>query len=114
VGCFRGLRNSNLNPALTASWVKWLATQAQTVERTKPEKSRLTSKARPATVGNKQALRVYEVMEELGGGPATTDEIVKLAEYRNYRYLLVTETSVERSIRWHLKGFVRKGWAEQV
>jgi len=84
------------------------------VEQTKPEKYKLMSKARPATVGNKQALRVYEVMEELGGGPATMEEIVKLAEYRKFQYLLVKETSVERSIRYHLKQFVKKGWAEQV
>jgi hypothetical protein len=84
------------------------------VEQTKLESYKLKSKARPATVGDRQALRVYELMEELGGGPATMEEILKLAEYRKYRFLLVKETSVERSIRYHLRNFVKKGWAQQV
>jgi phosphoserine phosphatase len=86
------------------------------MKQTKVESYRLVSRAQPATLGNKQALRVYEVMDELNEElkrPATMDEIVKKAEYRKYRYLLVTEPDMEASLRYHLKLFVKKGWAER-
>jgi hypothetical protein len=41
----------------------------------------LTSKARPR-VGLGQATCLYSVMEELGGGPVTLDQIVEKCEYR--------------------------------
>jgi hypothetical protein len=62
----------------------------------------LTSKGRPATIGSGQALRLYEVMEELGGGPISLDKIVEKCEYRNYAALLETETSVTRSVKHDL------------
>jgi 2-phosphoglycerate kinase len=86
------------------------------MKQTKVESYRIVSRAQPGTVGNKQALRVYEVMDELNEElkrPATMDEIVKKAEYRKYRYLLVTEPDMEASLRYHLRRFVKKGWAEQ-
>lgn len=86
------------------------------MERSKVESYRLTSRGQPGTIGDKQALRVYEVMDELNEElkrPATMDEIVKKAEYRKYQFLLVKETSVERSLRYHLKRFVKAGWAEE-
>lgn len=41
----------------------------------------LISKARPR-LGDGQETRLYDVMEELGGGPVTLDQIVKQCEYR--------------------------------
>jgi hypothetical protein len=54
------------------------------------------------------------MVDDLNGGPATMDQIVKQAEYRKYQYLFKTETSVERSIRHHFKKWLAKEWIEQV
>jgi hypothetical protein len=68
----------------------------------------LTSKARPR-LGDGQETRLYDVMEELGGGPVTLDQIVKQCEYRRYRSLLKTEPSVENSVRYHLRNWLKRG-----
>jgi hypothetical protein len=52
--------------------------------------------------------------DDLKGGPATMDQIVKQAEYRKYQYLFKAETSVERSIRHHFKKWLAEKWIEQV
>ena len=46
-------------------------------------------------------------------GPATMDQIVKQAEYRKYQYLLKTEISVERFIRYHFRKWLAENWIEQ-
>jgi hypothetical protein len=61
----------------------------------------LTSKARPR-LQQGQETRLYDVMEELGGGPVTLDQIVKECEYRKYASLLKT-ASVRDSVAWHLR-----------
>jgi hypothetical protein len=68
----------------------------------------LTSKARPR-VGLGQATCLYSVMEELGGGPATLDQIVEKCEYRGYASLLRTEPSVRASVKYHLKNWLNDG-----
>jgi|HubBroStandDraft_3_1064219.scaffolds.fasta_scaffold1521147_1 hypothetical protein len=68
----------------------------------------LISKARPR-LGDGQETRLYDVMEELGGGPVTLDQIVKQCEYRRYRSLLKTEPSVENSVRYHLRNWLKRG-----
>jgi hypothetical protein len=68
----------------------------------------LTSKARPR-VGLGQATCLYSVMEELGGGPATLDQIVEKCEYRGYASLLRTEPSVRASVEYHLKNWLKDG-----
>lgn len=67
----------------------------------------LTSKARPKLQGG-QETRLYDVMEELGGGPLTLDQIVKQCEYRRYGALLKTAT-VRDSVAWHLRGWLKRG-----
>jgi hypothetical protein len=85
------------------------------VEQTKPATYRLTSKGQPSNLSNGQELCLYKVMaDDLNGGPATMDQIVKQAEYRKYRYLFKAETSVERSIRHHFKKWLAEKWIEQV
>jgi hypothetical protein len=66
----------------------------------------LTSKAR-ARLGDGQATRLYDVMEELGGGPVTLDQIVKQCEYRRYGSLLRTEPSIRHSVEWHLGNWLK-------
>jgi len=66
----------------------------------------LKAKARPSTLRNGQETRFYDVMEELGGGPVTLEQIVKRCEYR--RYQSKTET-VANSVAWHLRNWVRDG-----
>jgi hypothetical protein len=61
----------------------------------------LTSKARPR-LQQGQETRLYDVMEELGGGPLTLDQIVKQCEYRKYASLVKT-ASVRDSVAWHLR-----------
>jgi hypothetical protein len=68
----------------------------------------LTSKARPP-LQDGQETRLYDVMEELGGGPATLDQIVKQCEYRRYASLLKTEPSVHNSVTWHLRRSLKRG-----
>ena len=68
----------------------------------------LTSKARPR-LQDGQETRLYDVMEELGGGPATLDQIVKQCEYRRYASLLKTEPSVRNSVTWHLRRWLKWG-----
>jgi hypothetical protein len=68
----------------------------------------LTSKARPR-LGVGQATRLYDVMEELGGGPVTLDEIVEKCEYRRYGSLLKTEPSIGASVEWHLGKWSKEG-----
>ena len=68
----------------------------------------LTSKARPR-VGLGQATCLYGVMEELGGGPVTLDQIVEKCEYRRYASLLKTEPSVRASVEYHLKNWLKDG-----
>lgn len=65
----------------------------------------LTSKARPR-LRSGQETRLYEVMEELGGGPVTLDQIVRQCEYRRYGSLLKTEPSIENSVKWHLRNWL--------
>lgn len=66
----------------------------------------LTSKARPSTLRDGQETRLYDVMEELGGGPLTFEAIVKQCEYR--RYQTKTET-VSNSVAWHLRRWLKDG-----
>lgn len=73
----------------------------------KMETYTLTSKARPRLQGG-QETRLYDVMEELGGGPVTLEQIVKQCEYRRYAALLKTET-IRNSVSWHLRNWVRDG-----
>lgn len=68
----------------------------------------LTSMGRPRLQAG-QETRLYDVMEELGGGPVTLDQIVKQCEYRRYSSLLKTEPSVRNSVQWHLRGWVKRG-----
>jgi hypothetical protein len=68
----------------------------------------LTSKARPRLQGG-QETRLYDVMEELGGGHLTLDQIVKQCEYRRYASLLKTEPSISNSVTWHLRRWLRRG-----
>ena len=68
----------------------------------------LKSKARPSTLRNGQETRLYDVMEELGGGPVTMEQIVKQCEYRRYGALLKTET-IPNSVAWHLRNWARDG-----
>jgi hypothetical protein len=68
----------------------------------------LISKARPR-LGDGQEIRLYDVMEELGDGPVTLDQIVKQCEYRRYRSLLKTEPSIRNSVEWHLGNWLKRG-----
>jgi len=68
----------------------------------------LTSKARPR-LGDGQETRLYDVMEELGDGPIALDKIVKQCEYRRYMSLLKTEPSVQASVEWHLRNWLKRG-----
>jgi hypothetical protein len=68
----------------------------------------LTSKARPR-LGDGQETRLYDVMEELGDGPVTLDQIVKQCEYRRYGSLLKTEPSIRNSVEWHLRNWLKRG-----
>lgn len=72
----------------------------------------LKSKARPSTLRGGQETRLYDVMEELGGGPVTFEQIVKQCEYRRYGTLLKTETT-PNSVAWHLRNWVRDGIVEK-
>ena len=73
----------------------------------------LTSKARPR-LGDGQETRLYEVMEELGDGPVSLDQIVKQCEYRRYASLLKTEPSVRNSVEWHLLNWVKRGIVKKI
>jgi len=73
----------------------------------------LTSKARPR-LGDGQETRLYEVMEELGDGPVSLDQIVKQCEYRRYASLLKTEPSVRNSLEWHLRNWVKRGIVKKI
>ena len=73
----------------------------------------LTSKARPR-LGGGQETRLYEVMEELGDGPVSLDQIVKQCEYRRYASLLKTEPSVRNSVEWHLRNWVKRGIVKKI
>ena len=85
------------------------------MEQIRTETFRLTSKGQPPNLGNGQELCLYKVMaDDLNGGPATMDQIVKQAEYRKYQYFFKAETSVERSIRHHFKKWLAEKWIEQV
>jgi hypothetical protein len=72
----------------------------------------LTSKARPRLQDGQES-RLYEVMEELGGGPLTLDQIVRQCEYRRYGALLKTEPSIRNSVAWHLRRWLKRGIVEQ-
>jgi len=73
----------------------------------------LTSKGRPR-LGDGQETRIYDVMEELGHGPVTSDQIVKQCEYRRYGSLLQTEPSIRNSVEWHLRNWLKRGIAQRV
>jgi hypothetical protein len=73
----------------------------------------LTSKGRSPKLGNGQETRLYDVMEELGGGPVTLDQIVKQCEYRRYQALLRTEPSIRNSVEYHLRNWVKSGIVEK-
>jgi hypothetical protein len=66
----------------------------------------LTSKPTPRLRGG-QETRLYEVMEELGGGPVTLDQIMKQCEYRRYGALLKT-ASIRESVEWHLQDWLKR------
>jgi hypothetical protein len=68
----------------------------------------LMSKARPR-LQDGQETRLYDVIEELGGGPVTLEQIVKRCEYRRYGSLLKTEPSIQSSVRWHFRKWLRRG-----
>ena len=68
----------------------------------------LTSKATPR-LQDGQETRLYEVMEELGGGPVTLDQIEKKCEYRRYGALFKTETSIRKSLEYHLRDWLKRG-----
>ena len=67
----------------------------------------LTSKARPRLKEGQES-RLYTAMEDLNGGPATLEQIVKQCKYRRYESLLKTE-SIEKSIAWHLRNWETLG-----
>ena len=69
---------------------------------------RLTSMARPR-LQDGQETRLYEVLEELGDGPHTLDQIVSQCEYRRYGSLLKTEPSIRSSVLWHLRKWTKRG-----
>ena len=69
---------------------------------------KLVSQARPR-LGDGQEVRLYDVMEELGNGPITLDQILKQCEYRRYGALLRAEPSVRNSVRFHLREWVKRG-----
>jgi hypothetical protein len=73
----------------------------------------LTSKAKPR-LGDGQETRLYEVMEELGDGPVSLDQIVKQCEYRRYASLLKTEPSFRNSVEWHLRNWVKRGIVKKI
>lgn len=66
----------------------------------------LASKARPR-LQDGQETRLYDAIEELGGGPLTLDQIVKQCKYRRYESLLKTET-IENSVAWHLRNWIKR------
>lgn len=68
----------------------------------------LTSKSRPR-LGDGQETRLYDVIEELGDGPVTLDQIVKQCDYRRYGSLLKTEPSIRNSVEWHLRNWLKRG-----
>lgn len=68
---------------------------------------RLTSKARPR-LQDGQETRLYDAMEDLGGGPATLEQIIKQCKHRRYESLLKTET-IEKSVEWHLGNWLKRG-----
>jgi hypothetical protein len=68
----------------------------------------LTSKATPR-LQDGQETRLYDVMEDLGGGPVTLEQIVKQCEYRRYRSLLKAEPSISNSVSWHLRNWLKRG-----
>jgi hypothetical protein len=67
----------------------------------------LTSQARPRLQEGQES-RLYDAMEDLNGGPATFEQIVKQCKYRRYESLLKTET-IEKSVAWHLRNWVKGG-----
>lgn len=68
----------------------------------------LASKARPRLQAG-QETRLYDVMEELGSGPVTLEQIVKKCEYRRYASLLKTEPSIQNSVTHHLRNWLKRG-----
>jgi len=72
------------------------------------ETYKLTSKARPR-LQEGQETRLYDVMEELGGGPLILEQVVKQCEYRKYAFLLKTEPSIHNSVVWHLRRWLKRG-----
>jgi hypothetical protein len=73
----------------------------------------LISKARPR-LGDGQEARLYDVMEELGDGPVTLEQIAKQCEYRRYGSLLKTEPSIRNSVEWHLRNWLKRGIVKKV
>jgi hypothetical protein len=67
---------------------------------------------RPSQLQGGQETRLYDAMEDLGGGPVSLDQIIKQCKYRRYESLLKTET-IENSIAWHLRHWVRRGIVEK-
>jgi hypothetical protein len=67
----------------------------------------LASKARPKLMRG-QETRLYDVMEGLGGGPLTLAQIVRQCENLSYASLLRTETSVENSVKYHLRRWSKR------
>jgi hypothetical protein len=67
----------------------------------------LISKARPRLQDGQES-RLYDAMEDLSGGPATFEQIIKQCKYRRYESLLKTET-IENSVAWHLRNWTKRG-----
>ncbi len=76
------------------------------------DKYTLTSKAWPR-LGGGQASLLYAVMEELGGGPVTLDQIVAKCEYRRYASLLKTEPSIRAAVSYHLNRWLKEGYVKK-
>ena len=74
---------------------------------------KLKSQAR-SRLQDGQETRLYDVMEELGGGPMTLDQIVKQCKYRRYGALLKSEPSIGNSVMWHLRRWIKRGIVEQL
>jgi hypothetical protein len=74
---------------------------------------KLISQARPR-LRDGQETRLYDVLEELGVGPVTLDQIVKQCEYRRYAALLKTEPSVRNSVEYHLRSWTNRGIVERL
>lgn len=73
----------------------------------------LTSQAWPK-LGKGQAEALYKIMlEDLGGGPATMEQILEKCKYRHYEAHLIREKSIQRSVEYHLNNWLKAGIARK-